>query len=151
MVVGVRRVSSTDEDGLVRYVVRACEAAKSDDPELAQRLVYISVRVVLVAYTTCVQRDDPRRSTQTQPRSHSTQGKSLFPRLLAPCLSRTHPRYTRSKGLTELALARLGYADTIVLRPALLRGADRAEPRLAEWALGYVGRLIRVLVHCVER
>ena len=49
-------------------------------------------------------------------------------------------RYThRSKGLTELALARLGYADTIVFRPGLLRGAERSTGRrLGESVLGYV-------------
>ncbi|KAG6329542.1 hypothetical protein ID866_9548, partial [Astraeus odoratus] len=40
--------------------------------------------------------------------------------------------YPKSKGLTELALARLGYSDTIVFRPGLLKGADRPERRLAE-------------------
>jgi hypothetical protein len=43
----------------------------------------------------------------------------------------------RSKGLTELALARLGYADTIIFRPGFLRGAQRGETRLAETIAGY--------------
>jgi len=46
--------------------------------------------------------------------------------------------YTRSKGLTELALARLGYADTIVFRPGVLKGTQRDETRLAETIVGYV-------------
>ncbi|KAG0697934.1 hypothetical protein DFH29DRAFT_1082080 [Suillus ampliporus] len=46
--------------------------------------------------------------------------------------------YTRSKGLTELGLARLGYADTIVFRPGLFKGAQREETRLGETILGYV-------------
>lgn len=46
--------------------------------------------------------------------------------------------FSRSKGLTELALARLGYADTIVFRPAMLKGAERAERRFGEQMFGYV-------------
>ncbi|KAG1747963.1 uncharacterized protein EDB91DRAFT_1115716 [Suillus paluster] len=44
----------------------------------------------------------------------------------------------RSKGLTELGLARLGYADTIVFRPGFLKGAEREDKRLAETIFGYV-------------
>ncbi|KIK23788.1 hypothetical protein PISMIDRAFT_678758, partial [Pisolithus microcarpus 441] len=32
----------------------------------------------------------------------------------------SHFLFTKSKGLTELALARLGYSDTIVFRPGML-------------------------------
>ncbi|PCH44555.1 hypothetical protein WOLCODRAFT_139070 [Wolfiporia cocos MD-104 SS10] len=39
--------------------------------------------------------------------------------------------YMRSKGLTELGLAELGYSDTIIFRPALL-GAERGESRPLE-------------------
>ncbi|KAG2123459.1 hypothetical protein DEU56DRAFT_873458 [Suillus clintonianus] len=46
--------------------------------------------------------------------------------------------YPRSKGLTELGIARLGYEDTIVFRPALLKGAERAEKRFGETIAGYV-------------
>ncbi|KAG1747956.1 uncharacterized protein EDB91DRAFT_1334795 [Suillus paluster] len=46
--------------------------------------------------------------------------------------------YTRSKGLTELGIARIGYADTIVFRPGLFKGAQREDKRLAEIILGYV-------------
>ncbi len=38
----------------------------------------------------------------------------------------------RSKGLTEEALAGLGFQDTIALRPALLTGTDRPDSRLLE-------------------
>ncbi|KAG2111103.1 hypothetical protein DEU56DRAFT_920106 [Suillus clintonianus] len=50
--------------------------------------------------------------------------------------------YMRSKGLTELDIARLGYADTIVFRPAVFKGAERADKRLAEAVLGYVTGLM---------
>ncbi|KAH7908321.1 hypothetical protein BJ138DRAFT_1069042 [Hygrophoropsis aurantiaca] len=46
--------------------------------------------------------------------------------------------YPRSKGLTEQALASLGYADTIVFQPGFLKNAERPENRIAETALGYV-------------
>lgn len=46
--------------------------------------------------------------------------------------------YAKSKGLTELALARLGYSETIVFRPGLLKGAERADKRLGETVFGYV-------------
>ncbi|KAH9166734.1 hypothetical protein EDB89DRAFT_2073005 [Lactarius sanguifluus] len=40
--------------------------------------------------------------------------------------------YIRSKGLTEKALAELGYKDTVVFRPALLANVERPEGRLLE-------------------
>ncbi|KIJ65452.1 hypothetical protein HYDPIDRAFT_110522 [Hydnomerulius pinastri MD-312] len=46
--------------------------------------------------------------------------------------------YPKSKGLTELALARLGYSDTIVFRPGLLKNADRSGTRLAESVFGVI-------------
>jgi len=46
--------------------------------------------------------------------------------------------YMRSKGLTEVGLASLGYSDTIVFRPGVLKGAERSEGRLAEKMAGYV-------------
>ena len=46
--------------------------------------------------------------------------------------------YTRSKGLTEQALAELGYNDTIVFRPALLANVKRPEGRLGESIILYV-------------
>ena len=41
-----------------RYVVRACEAAKTDDPTHEQRVVYVSVRFFL-AYGWLSSRVDP--------------------------------------------------------------------------------------------
>ncbi|KAI6006669.1 hypothetical protein F5J12DRAFT_782911 [Pisolithus orientalis] len=81
------------------YVVNACRAAKSDNPALQQRLVYLS----------------------------SSGASATSPFL-----------YPKSKGLTELALARLGYSDTIVFRPGLLRGAERPQRRIGETLLGYL-------------
>ena len=45
--------------------------------------------------------------------------------------------YLRSKGLTEQALAELGYKDTVVFRPAVLSGTNRPQFRFAETALQY--------------
>jgi len=53
--------------------------------------------------------------------------------------------YTRSKGLTEEGLAKLGYEDCLVFRPGFLAGTDRPESRLGETvALAVVGGLARV-------
>ncbi|KAK2462761.1 hypothetical protein APHAL10511_005279 [Amanita phalloides] len=46
--------------------------------------------------------------------------------------------YPRSKGLTEIGLAKLGYNDTIIFRPSMLKGANRAEPRIAETIWGAI-------------
>lgn len=81
------------------YVVNACKAAKTDDPEHKQRVVYLS--------------------------SSGANPSSSF-------------LYMRSKGLTELGIARLGYADTIVFRPGFLKGAQRADKRLGETIAGYL-------------
>jgi oxidoreductase len=43
--------------------------------------------------------------------------------------------YTRSKGLTEQALAELGYKDTVIFRPAALSGTQRSDSRPAEKVL----------------
>ena len=45
--------------------------------------------------------------------------------------------YTRSKGLTEQALAELGYKDTIVFRPGFLSNTQRSDSRFGESALLY--------------
>jgi len=45
--------------------------------------------------------------------------------------------YPRSKGLTEQALAELGYKDTIIFRPSVLSNTQRSESRLGETALRY--------------
>ncbi|KAL1759767.1 hypothetical protein FB107DRAFT_204430 [Schizophyllum commune] len=53
--------------------------------------------------------------------------------------------YPRSKGLTEIGLAKLGYDDTIVFRPGMLVGTKRPETRLAESAFGvFTGILSKV-------
>jgi len=44
--------------------------------------------------------------------------------------------YPKSKGMTEEALARLGYSDTIVFRPGFLAGTNRPNHRLAESLFG---------------
>ncbi|KAI9440865.1 hypothetical protein H4582DRAFT_1501353 [Lactarius indigo] len=50
--------------------------------------------------------------------------------------------YLRSKGLTEKALAELGYNDTIVFRPVVLANVERPEGRLVESiAVGVTGVL----------
>ncbi|PFH48650.1 hypothetical protein AMATHDRAFT_64949 [Amanita thiersii Skay4041] len=79
------------------YVLNAARAAKSDDPNHSQRIVYVS-------------------SVGANPSS--------------PFL------YPKSKGLTEQGLAELGYNDTIVFRPAMLKGTNRPERRLAETIWG---------------
>ncbi|EPQ52692.1 hypothetical protein GLOTRDRAFT_16179, partial [Gloeophyllum trabeum ATCC 11539] len=81
------------------YVVNAARAAKSNDPQHTQRLVYLS-----------------------------SNGASPNASLL----------YLRSKGLTEMALASLGYEETIILRPGFLRGAERGESRPFEAVMMYV-------------
>lgn len=45
---------------------------------------------------------------------------------------KSHFLYPRSKGLTELGLAELGYKETIIFRPAALTHAERSERRLME-------------------
>ena len=56
-------------------------------------------------------------------------------------VSTAHPKssvfYSRSKALTEQALAELGYKDTIMFRPAVLSNTNRPESRLAETAFLY--------------
>jgi len=43
--------------------------------------------------------------------------------------------YPRSKGLTEQALAELGYKDTVMFRPAMLSNANRPQTRFMETAI----------------
>jgi len=53
--------------------------------------------------------------------------------------------YPKSKGLTELGLARLGYADTIIFRPAFLKSAERPDRRIAETVFGAItGAMARI-------
>ncbi|KAL1738155.1 hypothetical protein HDZ31DRAFT_51413, partial [Schizophyllum fasciatum] len=52
--------------------------------------------------------------------------------------------YPRSKGLTEIALAKLGYDDTIVFRPGMLVGTHRPESRPVETIVStFTGMLSR--------
>ncbi|KAJ7777405.1 hypothetical protein B0H16DRAFT_1853958 [Mycena metata] len=62
--------------------------------------------------------------------------------------SDSHFLYTRSKGLTEEGLAGLGYADTIVFRPAILGG--RAETRTAEKIAGAFTGVLSLVSSSVE-
>jgi len=52
--------------------------------------------------------------------------------------------YMKSKGLTENALASLGYSDTVIFRPGYLDNANRANSRLAE-------SLVAPLIKLAER
>jgi oxidoreductase len=53
----------------------------------------------------------------------------------------------RSKGLTEQALAELGYKDTIVFRPGSLTNANRPEMHLAESMAQYVSSTLQIQRH----
>jgi len=50
--------------------------------------------------------------------------------------------YPKSKGLTELGLAKLGYNDTVIFRPGFLGNAERPEKRLTEGAAEVVMRVL---------
>ncbi|KAH8110714.1 hypothetical protein DFH11DRAFT_1708326 [Phellopilus nigrolimitatus] len=84
------------------YVVNSARAAKTDDPDHKQSLVYCS-------------------STSANANSH----------LL----------YVKSKGLTENALAGLGYSDTIIFRPGYLANAERPSTRFGEALAGPLVKL----------
>ncbi|KAJ7065272.1 hypothetical protein C8F01DRAFT_1248871 [Mycena amicta] len=58
--------------------------------------------------------------------------------------------YPRSKGLTEEGLASLGYEDTIVFRPGLLAGVNRAESRPAEKIFSVVTGILSHVSSSVE-
>jgi uncharacterized protein YbjT (DUF2867 family) len=45
--------------------------------------------------------------------------------------------YSRTKGLTEQALAELGYKDTVIFRPGALSNTQRSDSRVAESAFLY--------------
>jgi len=87
------------------YVINAARAAKSDDPNYPQRLVYVS-------------------AGNANPKS------SLL--------------YPKSKGLTELGLAGLGYSDTICFRPGYLKG-ERDERKVPAPVESVVNALTGVL------
>jgi len=70
-------------------------------------------------------------------------------RLIYVSVSTADPRssifYSRSKGLTEQALAEVGYKDTIMFRPAVLSNTNRSESRFVETAfLAVTGVLSRI-------
>ncbi|KAJ3887647.1 hypothetical protein GG344DRAFT_90386 [Lentinula edodes] len=58
--------------------------------------------------------------------------------------------YTKSKGLTELGLASLGYKETIVFRPAVLAGVSRPESRPFETFGRYVTSVLSHVTSSVE-
>ncbi|KAJ3761778.1 hypothetical protein EV360DRAFT_79926 [Lentinula raphanica] len=58
--------------------------------------------------------------------------------------------YTKSKGLTELGLASLGYKDTIIFRPAMLAGVDRPESRPLETIARYFTNGLSHITSSVE-
>ncbi|KAF8809519.1 hypothetical protein BYT27DRAFT_7337251 [Phlegmacium glaucopus] len=58
--------------------------------------------------------------------------------------------YLKSKGLTEEALAGIGYSDTIIFRPSLFTGVNRREPRIGETVLGKVTSLLSYLSNSFE-
>ncbi|KAE9386986.1 hypothetical protein BT96DRAFT_1026011 [Gymnopus androsaceus JB14] len=58
--------------------------------------------------------------------------------------------YTKSKGLTEVGLASLGYKDTIIFRPAMLTGLNRDESRPLETAARYVTGALSRLSSSIE-
>jgi len=57
--------------------------------------------------------------------------------------------YPRSKGLTELGLAKLGY-DTIIFRPGALKGIKRPEVRVKEIFFGAVTSILSHVSDSVE-
>ncbi len=100
---------------LFRYVVNAAKTAKADKD---QRLIYVSVRFPFepVGFSSHI--------IIYLLQSAGANPKSSF-------------LYPRSKGLTEQALAELGYKDTVVFRPAGLSNTNRPESRFVERAFLY--------------
>ncbi|EIW75204.1 hypothetical protein CONPUDRAFT_132147 [Coniophora puteana RWD-64-598 SS2] len=58
--------------------------------------------------------------------------------------------YPKSKGLTELELAGLGYKETIVFRPAFLKGAERPDHRIAESIFGCITGILSTVSSSME-
>ncbi|KAF8710138.1 hypothetical protein AX14_013423 [Amanita brunnescens Koide BX004] len=58
--------------------------------------------------------------------------------------------YTKSKGLTELGLAKVGYSDTIIFRPSLLKGTNRPDSRPLETIWGAVTGVAAYISNNVE-
>ena len=63
-----------------------------------------------------------------------TLANTYFVQVYSASLTSSVP-YSRSKGLTEQALAEVGYKDTIIFRPAVLSNTNRSETRVLESAL----------------
>jgi oxidoreductase len=97
------------------YVVNAAKVAKTDKD---QRLIYVSV------------------CSSFEPVGFSSHIIIYFMQVTGanPTSSILYPR---SKGLTEQALAELGYKDTISFRPTALSNTNRPQPRFAETAFLY--------------
>jgi len=57
--------------------------------------------------------------------------------------------YPRSKGQTEIGLAKLGYSDTIIFRPGFLAGAQRGD-RPAENIFGFITGVLSHVSSSVE-
>jgi len=58
--------------------------------------------------------------------------------------------YPKSKGLTEEALASIGYSDIIIFRPGLLAGVDRGESRIGEAIFSKVTKLLSYVSNSFE-
>ena len=105
---------------LLRYIVNAAKAAKVTDKD--QQLIYVSVRSLPppppagIIQLTCYHMLSLQVST-------ANPNSSIF--------------YSRSKGLTEQALAELGYKDTVIFRPGALSNTNRSETRIGEKAYLY--------------
>src|ERR1700679_810809 len=57
--------------------------------------------------------------------------------------------YLRSKGLTEQALAEVGYKDTVMFRPTVLSNINRPQPRFVETALLYAPLALSFCPSCL--
>jgi hypothetical protein len=104
--------------------VNAAKAAKADKD---QRLIFVSVRLPSLVHMPTMRR-------------WADLG-SIFILSSSPQASMANPKssilYSRTKGLTEQALAELGYKDTIIFRPGALSNTQRSDSRLAESAFLY--------------
>lgn len=58
--------------------------------------------------------------------------------------------YPKSKGLTEIGLAKLGYEDVIIFRPGFLVGTARSEPRLGETIFGKITGIMSLFTDSVQ-
>jgi uncharacterized protein YbjT (DUF2867 family) len=95
--------------------VNAAKVAKNDKD---QRLIYVSVR------------------SSFEPVGFSSHITICFLQV-AGANPKSRFFYPRSKGLTEQALAELGYKDTFMFRPVMLSNTNRPESRFLESAFQY--------------